>query len=138
MTPKEMALLHAKAFSGVSRSWSEAEFERLVSSAHVFSCGDNRAFCLGRVVADEAEILTIATDPDQRRQGLARMVLSAFDRQAHGRGASHVFLEVAADNIAAVSLYLSEGYKQVARREGYYQREDGIAAGALILEKILT
>ena len=138
MTPKEMASLHEKAFSGISRGWSEVEFEGLISSAYVVVCGDSRAFCLGRVVADEAEVLTIVSDPDQRRQGLARIVLSIFDTQARGRGASRIFLEVAADNTAAIPLYISDGYGQVARREGYYKRENGIVVDALILEKTLT
>lgn len=138
MTPEEMATLHARGFAGQERGWSAGEFAGLLQSPHVFVLGDACAFALGRAVADEAELLTLGTDPAYRRQGLARAVLRAFEEAAARRGALHAFLEVAADNHAALALYRSRGFNEIARREGYYPRATAPAVAALILEKRLN
>ena len=137
ISPDHLARLHARAFDGHARAWGVDEFAALLDSPHVFLCGDARAFALGRVVADEAELLTIATDPAQRRQGLARACLSAFEQAALAHGATTAFLEVAADNTPARVLYTAAGYAQVGLRRGYYARTTGPAADALILRKPL-
>jgi ribosomal-protein-alanine N-acetyltransferase len=134
---RALARLHDRAFAGQSRPWQASEFEALLDSEHVFAMGEPRAFALGRVIADEAELLTLATDPASRRQGLARACLAAFEDEARRRGAAQAFLEVAETNGAAVALYLAAGYQQSARREGYYRLDDGRRADALILTKKL-
>lgn len=137
MTPESMAATHARAFAGHERAWSATEFRDLMQSDHVFHCGDARAFALGRAVADEAEILTLATDPAHRRTGLARDCLRAFETQAAARGATSAFLEVAEDNAPARALYRAAGYVETGRRKGYYTSATGCAVDALLLSKTL-
>ena len=96
-----------------------------------------RAFVLIRHVADEAEILTLATDPAHRRQGLARTVLTTAQSAAQQAEIRSIFLEVAEDNTAACALYRQAGYHQVGRRPGYYMPKDGAAIAALVLRKEL-
>ncbi|SEK66767.1 ribosomal-protein-alanine N-acetyltransferase [Roseovarius azorensis] len=138
MTPEDMARTHARAFEGQARAWSTAEFKSLLDSPLSFATGDRRAFALGRAIADEAELLTLATDPAHRRRGLARACLAAFETEARQRGARSAFLEVAADNAPALALYHAAGYAQTARRAAYYTRTCGSATDALILHKPLT
>lgn len=130
-----MAALHGCAFAGQGRAWTVQEFVDLLQSSHVFVVGDARGFAFGRVIVDEVELLTIATDPKLHRRGLARANLRAYEVAAKSRGAVHSFLEVAQDNAAALALYLAEGYEQTARRVGYYHRSDGERVDALILRK---
>jgi ribosomal-protein-alanine N-acetyltransferase len=137
MTPETLATCHARAFGNSGRAWSAEEFATLLGSAFVFAVGDARAFVLGRVIADEAEVLTLATDPDYRRKGLARACLTAFDASARARGATTAFLEVAEDNAPALALYRAAGYRETARRVGYYARSQGPKVDALILSKTL-
>lgn len=111
-----------------------AEFAGLLESPLVFAVGDARAFALGRVIADEAELLTLACDPAHRRKGLGRARLAGFEAEARARGAVTAFLEVAADNLPAHALYEAADYAEVARRAGYYARG---TVGALILRKAL-
>ncbi|MAU52788.1 MAG: ribosomal-protein-alanine acetyltransferase [Roseovarius sp.] len=120
MTPEALAATHARAFAGQGRAWSAAEFAALLASPHVFVTGDARGFALGRVIADEAELLTLATDPGHRRQGRAHACLAAFAEEAQARGAATAFLEVAEDNAAALALYAQAGFGETARRAGYY------------------
>jgi ribosomal-protein-alanine N-acetyltransferase len=91
-----------------------------------------------RVVLDEAEVLTLATRPQYRRQGLARGALSEAEGKAQASGATSVFLEVAEDNAAARALYASCGYQQVGRRPGYYTPKNAAPIAALILRKDLA
>jgi ribosomal-protein-alanine N-acetyltransferase len=86
-------------------------------------------FALGRVQADQAEILTIAVRPGARGQGVGRALLNALLTEAAKRGALDLFLEVAEPNAAARALYAGAGAKEVGRRRRYYA--DG--ADALVL-----
>lgn len=136
MTPKSLADLHGKAFSS-TRAWSENEFAVLLTQKGVVCCGDTRCMVLIRTIVDEAEILTLATDPAYRRQGLAYDVLQQAEAECAKTGARQVFLEVAEDNIAALGLYGKAGYKQVGRRPGYYLPKDGAPVAAFVLRKAI-
>jgi ribosomal-protein-alanine N-acetyltransferase len=120
------------------RPWTEAEFADLLARPEIHVSADRDALALGRTVAGEAELLTLATLPDARRRGHARRRLAAFEAEAAARGAEAVFLEVAADNAPAVALYLASGYVEAGRRRAYYRRVRGPAADALIMRKPLS
>lgn len=136
MTPDALAQVHAAAFLH-DRPWTADEFASLLAQDGVHLCGDIRSFAIIRVVLDEAELLTLATDPLHRRQGLAQRALTEAQTTAVAAGAVTMFLEVAEDNDAAKHLYETQGYTQIARRPRYYGRGAGIAVAALILQKAL-
>lgn len=137
MTPQALATLHAAAFTR-TRAWSAQEFSTLLSHPGTFASGTPDSFVLIRTVADEAEVLTLATAPAMRRQGLARVTLRKGEDQAKSRGASTIFLEVAEDNLAGINLYSTSGYREVGRRPQYYLPDKGAPIAALILRKSLT
>ena len=130
MNPTDLAATHAAA-NTVDRAWSAQEFSSLLAADTVLF-GDARSFVLGRIVAGEGEVLTLATHPDHQRLGLARAALTAFCAAC-----DTVVLEVADDNSAACALYASLGFAEVGRRKGYYRRKTG-AADALILRCQMT
>lgn len=134
--PEALAATHALAFSD-TRGWSADEFRGLLADPSVFVIGDAACFVLGRVAVDEAEVLTLATHPDHRRQGRARAALVGFAQEAGARGASTAFLEVAADNEAALALYRGAGFTEVARRRKYYRKSEGTQVDAVILRRDL-
>lgn len=122
-----MARVHAASFT-LPRPWSEAEIRALLVSPLVFALTEAGAgFLLGRVVADEAELLTLAVDPTARRAGLGRKLVAAFLAEATRRGAATAFLEVAAPNLAALALYRAMGFAETGRRRGYYRGTEDIA-----------
>ena len=137
MTPEDLSTLHAAAFT-MPRPWSAKEFADLLASPLVFVIVTGPAFAMGRVIAGEAELLTIATDPAQQRQGHGRAALIAFETEARARGGETAFLEVAATNPGALALYLSNGWQLTGRRPGYYHAPDGSLVDAQILGKSLT
>lgn len=137
MTADDLAALHTRAFSA-TRAWAAAEFSSLLAQPGTILTGDTRCFALIRVTLDEAEVLTIATDPAHRRQGLARITLKAAEHSALRTGATQIFLEVAEDNTAARALYAGAGYDQVGRRPGYYLPKDQAPVAALVMRKHLA
>ena len=72
------------------------------------------------LVADELHIGTVGVDPEVRRRGLGRGMLSQAHAWAAHRGATAAHLEVRASNAAAIHMYLSLGYRQVGVRRAYY------------------
>ncbi len=131
-----MATLHAACFS-VPRPWSSKEFSELLENPSVFSCASGAGFILGRVIADEAELLTLAVAPDQRRRGIGQMLLTQYEACATQRNARVSFLEVAANNRAAIALYRTARYRESGRRKGYYCAPDGQKTDALLFSKPL-
>jgi ribosomal-protein-alanine N-acetyltransferase len=133
MTPARMAAIHARAFTD-HRPWSDSEFAALLDDPQVFCVAQGAdCFALGRVVLDEAELLTIATDPAAQRQGLARQCLARFLSDCAARGAARVFLEVDAANAPAQALYGVAGFVESGRRKGYYRHADGQRSDAVLM-----
>lgn len=73
------------------------------------------------IAGPDADVQTIAVAPQAQGLGVGRRLLTALIEQATSAGAQHLMLEVRADNEPAISLYLSDGFEQIARRRGYYQ-----------------
>jgi ribosomal-protein-alanine N-acetyltransferase len=136
MTPQALAATHAAAFT-TERPWTAAEFAALLTQPTTLLTGTTDSFVLGRVILDEAEILTLATAPTSRRQGLARAALTAFLTTAQTRGATRAFLDVAEDNIPAQALYTSAGFTQIGRRAAYYTAPDGTRTAAIVMARDL-
>ena len=132
---QDLAALHAAAFD---HPWDAAALQALLAGPGVIALADADGFILIRVVADEAEILTLAVAPGARRQGLGRRLVEVAARQAAGQGAASLFLEVAADNAAALALYQGAGFEPVGRRSGYYPRSGGLAVDAMVLKRPLN
>ncbi len=135
MTPAALARLHAACF-GVPRPWTAAEFAALLADPAVFVCARRGGAALGRVAADEAELLTIAVEPAARRQGLGRALLAEVLAQAAARGAARLFLEVAADNAPALKLYRAAGFAEAGRRRGYYAGSGRAPVDAIVMARV--
>lgn len=119
MIPEQLATLHARCFA-VPRPWHAAEFSALLETAGCFLLIRPVGFLLGRAIAGEAELLTLAVDPDARRRGTGRSLTQEFALAAKERGAKQMFLEVASDNLPAQFLYKSQGWEELGQRPDYY------------------
>ncbi|WP_303731113.1 GNAT family N-acetyltransferase [Paracoccus solventivorans] len=119
MTPQELAALHCRCFT-VPRPWTAAEFAALLPDSGTMLHTSPQGFLLGRIAGDEAELLTLAVAPEARGQGEGRALVRRFLKDCSARGAVAVFLEVAADNAAAIGLYRATGWRQVGQRRSYY------------------
>lgn len=136
MTPETLSALTQRAYRHLT-PWSAAQFAQTLSCPHSLLTTTDHAFVLGQIIADEAEILALAADPEQQRKGEASRALSAFHRQATARGVTRVFLEVAAANDAARAFYSGHGYSGVGLRRDYYPRPDGSRDDAVVMCRTL-
>ena len=132
-----MACLHAAAFV-MPRPWSEAEIAAILASPLCFVLEEPCGFILGRVVAGEAELLTIAVDPAAQGLGVGTRLMARFLHELRGRGTAQVFLEVAESNAAARALYTRAGFTVKGRRRGYFSGPDGRTVDALVMAQRLA
>jgi ribosomal-protein-alanine N-acetyltransferase len=91
-------------------------------------------FALGRVVAQEAELLLLAVKRDGQCRGVGRLLLRRFEEIAVFRNARRLHLEVR-DGNHAVKLYSKAGFSEIGRRPRYYQGKGGEVYDALTLAK---
>ena len=136
MSPEELARIHAASFT-TPRPWSAQEFAYLLDQRFNFLLDEPGAFLLGRVVADEAELLTLAVAPEARRRGAGARLVRTFLAAAQDRSAVSAFLEVAADNEAARALYRQTGWRESGLRKGYYQSPENARIDAVVMSYAL-
>lgn len=133
-----ISALHKRCFS---QPWTTTDFSRF---AHAEECDGVVArvgevitgFIVIRIIADEAEVLTLAVDGPWRRQGVASAILEQAMAVAAGRGAATLFLEVGVRNDAARALYKRLGFIRAGRRARYYTTPDG-PEDALVMKRAL-
>jgi ribosomal-protein-alanine N-acetyltransferase len=132
-----LAELERGAFSD---PWTEVQLDEALGWPGVIAIVAENAtgvtgYVLGRIVVDQAEILSLATAAAQRRRGIGRELLAAVLAAMIERGACSAWLEVRVSNQAARAMYRAAGFVTASRRRDYYRqpRED-----ALVLRRELT
>ncbi|MCL2469654.1 MAG: GNAT family N-acetyltransferase [Alphaproteobacteria bacterium] len=119
-----MAALHQLCFD--AEAWGAARLEGSLSlptteSGLLFDDDILIGFYLTQRTLEEIEILTFCVHPEHQGKGFGTKLLKHLIQQ----GAGHIlFLEVAADNTAALVLYEGCGFRYLSRRLCYYQREN--------------
>ena len=83
-----------------------------------------------RMVSDEAEILNLAVNSKQRRQGIGSRLLETMIEACKAAGVNKIFLEVRESNGGARKFYSRMGFKEDGRRRQYYREP---AEDALVL-----
>lgn len=136
MTPDACATLHARCFT-TPRPWTAQEFADLLDRADIVLETLPGAFALLHDLGAEAELLTIAVDPDRQRQGLGRALLTQAEQTLVARGCDRLVLEVSAENAPAIALYVRAGFDRLGKRPNYYRQPDGTRVDALVLGKDL-
>lgn len=128
--------IHAACFPD---AWDRATFDHLLREN--LTCGwiatsferGPLGFILGRVLGDEAEILTFAVHPSSQRTGIGRYLLMGLMDFLKSIGCAKIFLEVAVDNGAAIALYTSQNFVIVGTRPNYYKRANQAFVSASLM-----
>jgi [ribosomal protein S18]-alanine N-acetyltransferase len=123
--PSVVALERSSQFS----PWTAGNFRDALAAGNLCLVGvwENvlAAMAVLQMAAGEAELLTMAVNPDLRRRGFGRQLLVELISRASAYGADAIWLEVRASNTGATSLYRSAGFVDVGWRKGYYQTSVG-------------
>lgn len=135
LTPADVdrcAQLDAQLFEG-DDPWTAAVFERELASEHSYFVGARTA---GTLVGYAGilrlgftsftgvffyEVRNIGVDPAHQGRGIGRRL---FDELLEFADGGAVFLEVRADNEAAIALYRSRGFEHIGVRPWYYPGAD--------------
>ncbi|MBO4582879.1 MAG: GNAT family N-acetyltransferase [Alphaproteobacteria bacterium] len=123
----KLADLHKLCFP--HKPWTAADFADLKKSGCEIVASEN-GFIVWRSVLDTAEIITIGVHPDARGNGIAMAMLGLLEHEVKKAGIKKIFLDVSAENTAAINLYKKCGFIENGRRPKYY---DGI--DAILMEK---
>jgi tRNA threonylcarbamoyl adenosine modification protein YeaZ/ribosomal-protein-alanine acetyltransferase len=135
-----LAKLHAASFE---TAWTEKDLDEVLAGfgcAALLATSDDGpvGFLIYRAVADEAEIITICVDPSYQRRGAGLKIVSTTKQLLKALKISTLFLEVAADNKEAISLYARAGFVEAGKRKAYYTRKKGETEDAIIMRAQLN
>lgn len=89
------------------------------------------------VAVEECHLLNLCIAPSHQGQGYGRQLLRVILDLGKSLMAKTAYLEVRPSNTAALRLYLSEGFNEIAVRKRYYPSSQG-REDALILAKTLV
>jgi [ribosomal protein S18]-alanine N-acetyltransferase len=133
----DITALHARLFDP---PWDRESIAGLIehpaAAAFIAQVREPKAtagFVIAQIAADEAEILSVGVAPEWQRRGIARQMIEGLVRAARRAEVKRLFLEVSADNAAAIRLYNGLGFTVVGRRKAYYRRPSGRPVDALVL-----
>ena len=80
---------------------------------------------------EEGGILLVAVKDNNRRKGVATLLLNTLETELFSLGVERLLLEVRRSNYAAQKCYVKFGFSLLSVRAGYYQGKED----ALIMEK---
>ncbi len=117
--------------------WSRGNFSDSLNSGYHCLLLEQKEKIIGyallMMVLDEAHLLNISIAAAQQGLGCGRALLSHLVQVGKNQGALNMFLEVRISNLAAIGLYESMGFNEMAVRKAYYQaksgREDAVLMG---------
>lgn len=136
-----MTVMRASFNAQFGEAWSTLQLAGTIGMTNSFARqalngrGVATGFTLCRAAGPEVELLLIAVHPQERGQGIGRLLLGNVCRDAFLRGASEVFLEVRENNDAARALYRKMGFIDVGRRPDYYAGLAGARFGAITMKR---
>ena len=94
-------------------------------------------YIIAQIIANEAEILSLAVAPLARRRGVGAALLGHLIAQREAQNISTIWLDVAADNVTAIRLYEKAGFIVSGHRPHYYRRAGG-AVDAVMMKCLMT
>ena len=86
------------------------------------------------LVGEDAHIVTLAIEPEERERGVGSMLMVSLVEAAKTRGAQNLTLEVRRSNEAAQHLYRKFGFEEVGLRREYYRTEDALVMWAVDID----
>ena len=120
--PQVAALEHASFTTPWSEKSIREELEHEWALWYVAMEGEKLMGYIGvQYGLDGGDIMSIATDPAFRGQGVGKKLISAMTEILKQKELGYLTLEVRPSNEPALGLYRSMGFQEVGRRKKHYQ-----------------
>jgi ribosomal-protein-alanine N-acetyltransferase len=120
--------------------WTRGNFGDSIESGYhcliLEQGGEVLGYGVMTIGAEEAHLLTLSIAAGSQRKGWGERLLREFIRIAKERLACTMFLDVRESNRAAARLYERLGFRQIAKRRGYYPAMGG-REDSLVMELVL-
>ena len=120
--------------------WTRGNFDDSLAAGYhcwVVECGGEPAgYCVVMIAAGEAHLLNLSVAAKWQRRGIGREALGFIAGLAREYGAGKILLEVRPSNAAAIALYSSAGFSEIAVRRDYYPAGAG-REDAVVLQLVL-
>jgi ribosomal-protein-alanine N-acetyltransferase len=120
--------------------WSRESLQESVCQGIAWAAeldGRVAGILIGRVAADEFDILNLAVGKAYRRRGVATKLVSAALEYSRTAGPLQAYLEVRASNEGGIAFYMRMGFLVCGYRPNYY-RDPVEDAVLLVLHKYKT
>jgi ribosomal-protein-alanine N-acetyltransferase len=141
MAEADLPRIHRIELASYAYPWSLGNFADSLSAGYSMWVHEADGIIIGyyamMAAAGEAHLLNLTIAPEWRRHGLGRDLLEHCQARACDHRAASLFLEVRTSNTAAIALYHSSGFVDLAVRRGYYPAHEG-REDALIMKKELA
>lgn len=124
LTPHDALAVYEVASLSFPKPWTVQDFRYFLEQPSCYALGiansENTivAYFLGLLVSGDLDIVSIATVPEMRRQGLGDTLLSHAQRDTQ---VQKMLLEVDTLNESALNLYKKHGFKLMGVRKKYYE-----------------
>ena len=141
MTEDDLPRIHRIELASYEYPWSLGNFTDSLHAGYSMWVREAEGEVIGyytmMAAAGEAHLLNLTIAPIWRRHGLGRDLLDHCLACARDHKADSLFLEVRTSNVAAIALYHSSGFSDLAVRRAYYPARVG-REDALIMKKELS
>lgn len=141
MDEADLSRIHRIELASYEYPWTPGNFVDSLASGYSLWVREAEEEIIGyyalMAAAGEAHLLNLTIAPAWRRHGLGRELLAHCLANARDYHAENLFLEVRISNAAAIALYRSSGFVDLAVRRGYYPARSG-REDALIMRRDLT
>ena len=141
MTESHLESVMAIEQASYTHPWTRRNFIDSLASGYIARLLVDETGVLGYFVAmpgvDEMHLLNITVAPDERHQGMGRLMLDELCRASRAQGAQWLWLEVRQSNQHALLLYERYGFRRVGERRGYYPLSVGRRETAVVMSLAL-
>jgi [ribosomal protein S18]-alanine N-acetyltransferase len=120
-------VLSVAAALATAPHWERAVYEAAVvrDSRYIALVAEDTGvlmgFAIAGVVSPEAELESIAVSAEVQRTGVGAALLAEVVAELRRLSVTVLDLEVRESNLAAIGFYHRAGFREIARRRGYYR-----------------
>ena len=133
-----LAAFHARCFENSNQRLNKNSMLYFLKAQNTHLFYDQSSIAIIQAAQLEADLITLAVDPSMRNRGIGSNLLKFVLEYLKDLNLKKIFLEVEANNIAALNLYRKIGFMRCGVRKDYYALDQGDKADAIVMSNDLA